>query len=171
MGAVRLSGLCSGIFFAKGPMTDPISDQRTLPVSWEVVHRHTRTLASRLAKIGPWTGIVAVARGGLVPAAIIARELDIRLVETVCVASYDDRTRGNITILKRPDGDGNGWIVIDDVADTGGTLKALRPLLPRAHFATIYVKPEGQPYVDSFVSEVAQEIWIRFPWETTEENR
>src|ERR1700691_1659118 len=67
---------------------------KTFPVTWDELHRHARALAWRLLELGPWNAIIAVTRGGLVPAAIVARELDIRLVDTVCIASYDDRSQG-----------------------------------------------------------------------------
>jgi xanthine phosphoribosyltransferase len=65
--------------------------RRTIAVSWDELHRQTRALARNLSRKAAWAGIVAVARGGLVPAAIAARELGVRRVETLCVASYDDR--------------------------------------------------------------------------------
>ena len=34
------------------------------------------------------------------PAAIVARELGIRVIETVCVASYDHVTQGELKVLK-----------------------------------------------------------------------
>ena len=138
---------------------------KTFPVSWDELHRHARALAWRLLELGPWQGIVAVTRGGLVPAAIVARELDIRLVDTVCIASYDDRTQGNVTILKKIAGDGAGWLIIDDLVDTGETARAVRDMLPRAHFATVYAKPAGRPTVDTYVTEVSQDTWILFPWD------
>ena len=54
-------------------------------VTWDQLHRDARALAWRLMETGPYAGIVAISRGGLIPAAIIARELDVRLVESVCV--------------------------------------------------------------------------------------
>jgi len=138
---------------------------KTFPVSWDELHRHARALAWRLLELGPWQGIVAVTRGGLVPAAIVARELDIRLVDTVCIASYDDRTQGNVTILKKIAGDGAGWLIIDDLVDTGETARAVRDMLPKAHFATVYAKPAGRPTVDTYVTEVSQDTWILFPWD------
>jgi xanthine phosphoribosyltransferase len=139
---------------------------KTFPVSWEELHRNARALAWRLMDKGPFRGIVAIARGGLVPAAIVARELEIRLIETVSVASYDERQQGDLTILKAPSvGDGTGWLLIDDLVDTGKTAQAVRNLLPRAHFATIYAKPAGRPLVDSFITEVSQDTWISFPWD------
>lgn len=138
---------------------------RNFPVTWDELHRHARALAWRLVELGPWKSIVAVTRGGLVPAAIVARELDLRLIDTVCIASYDDRSQGKLTILKPVPGDGEGVLIIDDLVDTGVTAKAVREMLPKAHFATIYAKPAGRPMVDTFVTEVSQDTWILFPWD------
>ncbi len=142
--------------------------RRTFPVSWEELHRHSRALAWRLSERGPWRKIVTVTRGGLVPAAIVARELEVRLIDTVCIASYDERNRGRIEVLKAPeleDG-GAGWLVIDDLVDTGQTAAKVRSLWPKAHIATIFAKPAGRPEVDTFVTEVSQDTWIHFPWDT-----
>ena len=138
---------------------------KTFPVSWEELHRHAKALAWRLIEAGPWHGIVAVTRGGLVPAAVVARELDIRLIDTLCVTSYDEHEQGDIEVLKTVPGDGTGWLVIDDLVDTGRTAKRVRDLLPKAHFATIYAKPAGRPLVDTFITEVSQDTWILFPWD------
>ena len=96
-----------------------VQPRRTFPVSWEELHRHAKALAWRLMSLGPWTGIVAITRGGLVPAAIVARELEVRLIDTVCIASYDDRDQGGLEVLKKMPGDGTGWLIIDDLVDTG----------------------------------------------------
>jgi len=137
------------------------------PVSWEELHRHAKALAWRLSEAGPWHGIVAVTRGGLVPAAIIARELEIRLIDTACVSSYDHQNQREARVIKDvvDDGDGEGWLVIDDLVDTGKTFDLLRKRLPKAHFATIYAKPLGRPLVDTFITEVSQDTWIFFPWD------
>lgn len=143
----------------------PAAVTKNFPVTWDELHRHARALAWRLVELGPWKSIVAVTRGGLVPAAIVARELDLRLIDTVCIASYDDRSQGKLTILKSVPGDGQGMLIIDDLVDTGITAKAVREMLPKAHFATIYAKPAGRPMVDTFVTEVSQDTWILFPWD------
>jgi xanthine phosphoribosyltransferase len=136
------------------------------PVSWEQLHRDAKALAWRLLDLGPFRGIVAITRGGLVPAAIVARELDIRLIDTFCLRSYDaEMRRGEVEVLKDVPGDGTGWLIVDDLVDTGATAQVLRRHLPKAHFATVYAKPEGRPVVDSFVTEVSQDTWILFPWD------
>ncbi len=138
---------------------------RYFPVSWDELHRDAKALAWRLAGLGPFRGIVAITRGGLVPAHIIARELDIRLIDTVCIASYEETEQREPRLLKGVEGDGEGWLVIDDLVDTGQTGRILRRLLPKAHFATVYAKPEGRPVVDTFITEVSQDTWILFPWD------
>lgn len=135
-------------------------------VSWEELHRDTRTLAARLMPADQWRGAIAISRGGLVPAAIIARELNIRLVDTVCVASYENKTQQNdIRLLKGVEGDGEGMLLIDDLVDTGGTARFVRELIPKARFVTVYAKPAGLPLVDDFIEEVGQDTWINFPWD------
>ena len=148
-------------------MPDTPKPQRTFPVTWDQLHRDSRALAWRLLDRDYFTGIVAITRGGLVPAAIVARELDIRLVETVCVSSYNwqDR-RGDVEILKSLKMDGEGWLLIDDLVDTGQTAKTVRDMLPKAHFATVYAKPKGRPLVDTYITEVSQDTWILFPWDS-----
>ena len=154
-------------------MTRSNMPQKAFPVSWDQFHRDARALAWRLNGAGPFRAIVTVTRGGLVPAAIVARELDVRLIETICVASYDHTRQGDLRILKgvaddiiRMNGDGHGVLIVDDLVDTGKTAKVVRDLLPKAHFATVYAKPMGRPLVDTFVTEVSQDTWIFFPWDT-----
>jgi len=127
--------------------------------------------------MGPWKGIIAITRGGLVPAAILAREMDIRLIDTVCISSYassgsdahsdGDKAQGQLQLIKAAAaaGDGEGMLLVDDLVDTGKTAKYVRELLPKAHFATVYAKPSGKPLVDTFITEVSQDTWIRFPWD------
>jgi len=141
------------------------SYQKDFVVSWDALHRDARALAWRLLSMRQWKGIIAITRGGLVPAAIIARELDLRLVDTVCVLTYDEQDRGKPGVLKGVDGDGDGFLLIDDLVDTGTTAKVVREMLPKAYFATVYAKPEGRPMVDCFITEVSQDTWIRFPWD------
>jgi xanthine phosphoribosyltransferase len=152
------------------PAENPYKDE--IIVSWPELHRDARYLSRVLDGIAEWKGILAITRGGLVPAALVARELDIRLIDTVCVVSYDsaeagdaEQVQGELRWLKPVQGDGAGWLLIDDLVDTGRTARAVRERLPRAHFATLYAKPLGRPLVDTFVKEFRQEKWIYFPWD------
>jgi xanthine phosphoribosyltransferase len=147
---------------------------KIFPVSWDQFHRDSRALAWRLHEAGPFDAIVAITRGGLVPAAIVARELNVRLIETVCVASYHDyKNQGELTLLKGVapavaalHAQDKRVLIVDDLVDTGKTARVVRDLLPGAHFATVYAKPLGRPLVDTFITEVSQDTWIYFPWDT-----
>ena len=149
----------------------PLPD-KAFPVSWDQFHRDARALAWRLAASGPFESLVCITRGGLVPAAIIARELEIRMIDTVCIASYHNYTdQGGLKVIKGIDSvitgtdGGKGVLIVDDLVDTGKTARVVRDMLPKAHFATVYAKPQGRPLVDTFVTEVSQDTWIYFPWD------
>ncbi|MGB3555454.1 MAG: xanthine phosphoribosyltransferase [Jannaschia sp.] len=154
-------------------MSTRLPHEKGFHISWDQIHRDSRALAWRLDGRGPddgsWKAVVAVTRGGMAPAMIVARELDIRLVDTISVRSYDRQTQGEAQILSRPDpemmGDGTGVLVVDDLVDSGKTLEVVRDLYPKAHFATVYAKPKGEPMVDTFITGVSQDTWIFFPWD------
>jgi xanthine phosphoribosyltransferase len=155
-------------------MTDRLPHEKGFHISWDQIHRDSRALAWRLDGNGPeeggaWKAVVAITRGGMAPAMIVARELDIRTVDTISVKSYDHQSQTSAEVLKSPDktmmGDGTGILVIDDLVDSGKTLQLVRELFPKAHFATVYAKPKGRPDVDTFITEVSQDTWIFFPWD------
>jgi xanthine phosphoribosyltransferase len=148
--------------------------EKVFPVSWDQFHRDARALAWRLHDAGPFEAIVCITRGGLVPAAIVSRELNVRIIETISIASYHDyKNQGEIKVLKgiaaevtSMRGQGKGVLIVDDLVDTGKTARVVREILPAAHFATVYAKPMGRPLVDTFITEVSQDTWIYFPWDT-----
>ncbi|WP_226782609.1 xanthine phosphoribosyltransferase [Oceaniglobus trochenteri] len=159
-------------------MTDRLPHEKGFHISWDQIHRDSRALAWRLDGHGPeadgghgggWRAVVAITRGGMAPAMIVARELDIRTVDTISVKSYDHQSQSEARVLKSPDhdlmGDGSGILIVDDLVDSGRTLELVRALYPKAHFATVYAKPKGRPMVDTFITEVSQDTWIFFPWD------
>jgi len=159
-------------------MTDRLPHERGFHVSWDQLHRDARALAWRLQGRGPddgnWRAVVAITRGGMAPAMIVARELDIRTVDTISVKSYHsgggkEDQRREAQVIKSPNtemmGDGTGILIVDDLVDTGKTLELVRRLYPKAHFACVYAKPEGEKQADTFVTGVSQDTWIFFPWD------
>ena len=155
---------------SSAPIRAPYKDD--IVISWPELHRDARYLSAVLHKLGPWKGIIAITRGGLVPAALVARELDIRLIDTVCITSYgssqtiaSEQIQGDLNVVKSVEGDGEGFLLIDDLVDTGRTAKIVRAMLPKAYFATLYAKPKGRPVVDVYVKAFKQSKWIYFPWD------
>ena len=136
-------------------------------VTWDMFHMRARKLAERLLPASQWKGIIAVSRGGLFPAAVLARELNIRHVETVCIASYDHDNQGELKVLHAAEvaNGGEGFIVVDDLVDTGNTARAIRDMYPNAKFVTVFAKPMGASLVDDYVVDIPQETWIEQPWD------
>ncbi len=154
-------------------MTERLPHEKGFHISWDQIHRDSRALAWRLEKMGPeggaWKAVVAITRGGMAPAMIIARELDIRTVDTISIKSYDHQEQSEAVVVEAPDadiiGDGEGVLIIDDLVDTGKTLEVVKSRYPKAHIATVYAKPKGRPMVNTFITEVSQDTWIFFPWD------
>lgn len=142
-----------------------LTSNKMFYVSWEAFHRATKELASMCLN-GQFDSIVAVSRGGLVPAAILARELNIRVVDSICISSYDHDVQRELKILKDATVvDSPRLLVVDDLVDTGVTAKALRERFPQACFVTVYAKPQGKPLVDKYVTDIEQDTWIQLPWD------
>ncbi|WP_118842089.1 xanthine phosphoribosyltransferase [Haemophilus haemolyticus] len=137
-------------------------------VTWDMFQMHARKLSERLLPASQWKGIIAVSRGGLFPAAVLARELGLRHIETVCIASYHDHNnQGELQVLHAaqvPNG-GEGFIVVDDLVDTGDTARAIRQMYPNAKFVTVFAKPAGAELVDDYVIDIPQNTWIEQPWD------
>lgn len=141
----------------------------TRALSWTEIDDHARILAQRLTSKGPFAGIAAVTRGGLIPAALLAQWLDIRTVETIGIHSYMGQLQGPLTQLKPPPaGDGQGWLVVDDLVDSGATMRSVRGFWPKARYCVLFAKPRGKDAIDDFVTEVDQSLWLAFPWENKE---
>jgi len=141
------------------------SKTETRSPSWQEIHQAAQGLAQAIRGDGPWHMIVAITRGGMVPAAILAAELDIRRIETIAIASYDGQRQETPRVLKACEGSGDGCLVVDDIVDTGKTAEIVRTLLPEACFVTIYAKPDGAPFIDHCAAKIPQNVWITFPWE------
>jgi len=138
-------------------------------LSWEELAEMCGDLAAKAQTLGTFTGVLGVARGGLVPAALVARHMGLRLMDTLCVQSYEGKVRGDIKILRAPDHDGSGWLLVDDIADTGHTLEHLRGIYPGIKVATVFAKDRGMPHTDVYATKVAQDTWVSFPWESIDE--
>jgi xanthine phosphoribosyltransferase len=88
------------------------------------------------------------------------------------VRGYDHTTQREMQVLKGLSdavklggADGAGLLIVDDLVDSK-TARIARQIAPKAHIAAVYAKPMGKPLVDTFITEVSQDTWIFFPWDT-----
>ena len=138
--------------------------KKTYPVSWSQLHNDCRALAWRLLELRTnWERIIAIARGGLVPAAIIARELDIHYIDTVCVSSYTVRAQGGFRVIKNVAGDSERTLIIDDLVEHGKNRQDRQGHAPTEPFRHGLRQARRETLTDTYITEVSQETWIPSP--------
>ena len=140
-------------------------------VTWDEVQDHCRSLAQRILDMGRnFKKILVITRGGMFPAGVLARELEIRHIENICIDTYDskDSQKMKVPTLLKPAAEEylSDVLIVDDLADTGTTLQMVRDMTQNALVVTIFAKPKGESLVDLFHGRVAQNVWVRFPWDT-----
>ena len=114
-----------------------------------------------------FVGIVALARGGYIPAAIIANRLNIKNLRSISISSYDDieeKRQKNIQVNHIFNTE-EKWLVIDELADTGHSLELISQHHPNGVLAVVYAKPKGMKKTDLHAVSMPQEQWIVFPWD------
>ena len=110
--------------------------------------------------------LVAVSRGGLMPTALVAHYLGCKDILFVRLSSYDDNQERNDIIDTTTDviPDAPSTYIIDDICDSGETLRYLRRRYPQARIYTLVNKnPTFLP--DYFPLSEPQGLWVNFPWE------
>lgn len=144
-----------------------MNEKKKLVLTWDDVAKQSKLLAEKIKQAGPLKGIVCIARGGLVPTAIVANALEIRNVKSIAVVSYHGYEQRSAEVLGSVENilDGEGWVFIDDLADSGQTAQLIKKRYPKAKLAVPYTKPKGKQFCDFFVAEVPQDEWLEFPWE------
>lgn len=144
-------------------------------LSWGRIERLAMQLAEKIEASGFKPEIlVGIAIGGLVPLALLARELDVRNVVTVTARSYDNKTKlqGEIVISHMPEVHlrGKRVLLVDEMADSGGTLKVISGILTSRYevdelkIATLVVNKENCTFPPDF-SVLSVDRWVNFPWE------
>ncbi len=136
-------------------------------VNWDEFHKHAKELAEKIKAYRSFDKIVAVSRGGLLPAGIIAYNLGIRNVQTINMSSYDDdvqRSDNEVEISADIGSVDENTIIIDDLADTGKTFQLLHRIYPKAVMAAVYAKPQGSVFLDIYARDIPDK-WIVFPWD------
>lgn len=139
-------------------------------ISWEKHHQLCHRLASKIIASGQqYTAIIAVSRGGLFPAGMLATLLNIRMVETISISSYEgEEQQSDVLVLKPavlPNVLPHNILIVDDLVDTGQTAIVLNEQFPQADLAVLCAKPAGQQHATYYLETIPQDTWVRFPWD------
>jgi xanthine phosphoribosyltransferase len=137
---------------------------------FDELDRDIETLVEKCAEFKP-DAILAVARGGLMPAQLLAYRLHVRYVQSIQAVSYDNEKQRDKLIL-HDSTDLSAFskvLIVDDIVDSGDTLEALLLHVKRRYpqiefkFASIFYKPTASLQPD-FTCKEAKE-WINFFWD------
>ncbi|MCQ2913929.1 MAG: xanthine phosphoribosyltransferase [Alphaproteobacteria bacterium] len=144
-----------------------MSDVNYFAVSWGELHRDVRDLVKKLLKSGKkYKKIVGICRGGMIPATIMAEELNVRDLQALCCSSYEGMNRGDVKMIGDIDiKDSEDVLIVDDLVDSGKTAEFVKKAYPKATLAVIYAKPNGKSKADVYCRDVPQDNWVVFPWE------
>lgn len=167
-------------------------------VTWQDVDAWSRDLAARLPAacgVAAFDRVVGIARGGLVPAVLVATHLDVKRIESVQVRLYDGRTKlpepvlvGTAPSACGASGDGRQTLIVDEIVDSGETLRFLAGLYPEAIRAALVMREIEQPLAQRsglgwrpdeagspsgrgvwVARGMATDRWVLFPWSPAED--
>ncbi len=140
-------------------------------ITWEEIQHWSDILAEKIAadcaNLEQAT-LVAVSRGGLIPAQLIAYKLNIRDVRVMKLISYTDQgTREDIKDISTDRlFDGSDVYFIDDLADSGATVDYIRKKFPSARICTLLMKTCCQKEPDICArTGINAANWLVFPWD------
>lgn len=138
--------------------------------SYEDFRNDTKTLMEKV-RSSDFDAIVAIARGGLTLSHVMGEGLDIRQVQSIRTEHYDKtQKRDTLSIFGKCDfGDAKKVLVVDDISDSGDTLKAVMEYLKddfkdiEFSSATLFYKTSSIYEPDFWINEAKE--WIEFFWE------
>lgn len=155
-------------------------------ISWRKVNSLCSNICKNIKKdVNTIDTIVGVSRGGLIPAILCAKHLNVREVLSLGLKSYSDGddylTREPVPviyqdIMKCPSFcTPKTTLIIDDISDKGNTFKFIedhikekcRDKLKYVYTASLFIKPDTQ-YIPDWHGDVNKNNkWLVFPWETS----
>jgi hypoxanthine phosphoribosyltransferase len=124
-----------------------------LKLTWADIEEQCRALAKEIEEQSvPFDVIIGISRGGWVPARLLSDLLDNDEIDTVRVKFYksvgETANEPRVLLSTQIDIEDKDVLLVDDIADTGGSLAA----------TVEHIKGKGPD-------------WVIFPWEVNETKR
>ena len=137
-------------------------------ISWEEFHQDVKNLCKKIKDSGQeFNKIVAISRGGFIPAGIVAYELGIRNSAVINISTYVGSKHLKLNEVDHPDSVGKvdeKTLIIDDISDSGQTFEVMRRTFPNGKYVTVYAKERGASQADIFERKFPEK-WLVFPWD------
>ena len=156
---------------------------KKITVSWRKVEALCNRICKKIKDNNiDIDNIIGISRGGLIPATLCAKKLDVRRVYSVGLMSYDDgddyENRKHTPVVYQCEPMSTHFIkntlIVDDISDKGNTLSFLKTGMltsptffkeDRLFTATLYKKHDTSFHPDYHGDISADDKWLVFPWE------
>lgn len=148
-------------------------------ISWGGFFRLSRILSRKIAGSGYEPDlIVAIGRGGYMPARIISDFLHIMNLASFKIEHYHGTRKKTVPLIRYPLGQGVSGkrvLLVDDVCDSGITFelatghlkKRLGPCMVRT--AVMHYKKTSSFIPDYYAARIVKWRWIIYPWAAAED--
>ena len=146
-------------------------------ISYLAIQALTNQLADKIKNSdNDFDCIVGIARGGVIPATMLAYQLDVTEVRSIQLASYTGQERGDIwmdefydNVIQHIKLSYAHVLLVDDLSDSGQSFSFLTSKFQcngiHHKTAALYLKTGSKFRPDFYSAEVPQDLWINFPWE------
>lgn len=138
---------------------------------WSDIVKSTTQLSLKL-KDEKFDCVIGIARGGLIPATLIAQKCNIRRVYSIGIEMYNDTEKKTpILYQELPDLVINTKVLlVDDIADTGHSFNIALDVLKKQDYndittCSLFYKPHSTYKPDHYSLQVEDSEWVVFPWE------
>ena len=143
-------------------------------ISWGEIEEATERLGTSISSSGfEPEFLIGITLGGLIPLTLLAKQLKIKDVLTIHAHSYEKTEKKDLLIKYPPNADlrGKRVLLVDEIADTGETLRAISKILTEEYGAilktAVLVRKKTCSFTPDF-SVIETDAWVVFPWEKSE---
>ena len=152
--------------------------ENKIAYTFNEIEQHINDLVYKIKESkNRFTKIVTLTKGGLIPARLIARDLEIDEIYVMGIKLYtlENTATPEPIIYQRLDGDFKQYdkiLLIDDIVDSGDSIKYVKHYIENMEhkccnikIASVFYKKKSKIAPDFYSKVVDNEEWVVFPWE------